>query len=107
MLNKWAIYYKMQSPKSLENLIVSGEYIKNVQVIFRKEEHWTNCSPGFWEREVTGLSGCNWAEVGIGEKPIEQTAHAHELAHIHLNKIRGTQVSEESAHEEFRKANID
>ena len=103
MLGRWYSRYDLDPRREQ---IPKGDFIRGSICIFRREAKWDYTAPGWWTRKVTGVAGWNWAMVGQGGKTIDRTAHAHEMAHIHLNHWRGECVVENAAHEIFRNADI-
>ncbi len=99
MLNNWFKYYK-------ENMmvtdIIGGRYIEGSICIFRPERVFDQKKLGFTARLVYGISGWNWAVVGQGNRPLNETAYAHEMNHIHLNRVQGKIVSEQESHKIFK-----
>ena len=108
MLGQWYAYYNDEDDaiEWKRQSIPSGTFIKGSVCVFRPEGHWEHTAPGWWTRKVTGISGWAWAMVGQGGKPVEETAHAHEMAHIHLNRWLDRTVPENAAHEIFHSASI-
>jgi hypothetical protein len=75
-------------------------------VLFKAADHWTLTVPGWWTRQVCGVAYDNYAEVGMGNKPVADTAHKHELSHIYINREFPEQSSETKAHELMAKVGV-
>lgn len=102
MIEKWLAYYRREGVESNLALVASGAFIDGAVCVFRPEKAWKHTAPGFWTRMVTGLTWGNWAMVGQGDRPIERTAHAHELSHVHLNLYTGKLINEADSHAIFK-----
>jgi len=96
MVKKWADY---QPNKAFSKY-------KGTIVLFKTADHWTTIDPGWWGRQVCGLAYYNYAEVGMGNKPIEATAHKHELSHIYINQNMPEYSDEVKAHQIMSKVGI-
>jgi hypothetical protein len=101
MYRRWDAYYEKFGKQASSHRTVKGAVCLFVGPFVFKQQ-----TPGFKERLVYGLSGWNWMKVGQGDKPIEKTAYIHEASHIHLNKMKGMQVSEEESHEIFKAVGV-
>jgi len=107
MLGQWYNYYDDTSSNAPKREhIPKGLFLDGSICVFRREAYWEHTAPGWWTRKVTGVAEWGWAMVGQGGKPVEETAHAHEMAHIHLNHWHGDIVSEVPAHEIISSAGI-
>jgi hypothetical protein len=96
MVKKWSDYYPNKTfPK-----------YKGTIVLFKSADQWKTTDPGWWGRQVCGLAYYNYAEVGMGNKPIEQTAHKHELSHLYINQYMPDYYSEDGAHELMAKVGV-
>jgi hypothetical protein len=102
MIEKWLAYYRKEGIESNLALVASGAFIEGAVCIFRPETKWQHTAPSFWTRMVTGLTWGNWTMVGQGGRPIEKTAHAHELSHVHINLYAGRYVNEADSHAIFK-----
>jgi len=121
MLDSWVSYYEAKykaSPaggggpyvKAMQDAgilmeIHKGTFIKGATCIFRPEKFWEDTT-GPWTRKVVGLAGWNWAMVGQGDRILGQTAHRHEMAHVHINHYENKLVPEDEAHQVFQDAKI-
>lgn len=107
MLAKWLTYYRNEGVDShLQKSIADGAFIDGAVCIFRPEKAWKHEQPGLWTRMVTGLTWGNWTMVGQDGRPIEKTAHAHELSHVHINLYAGKLVNEVDSHAIFRSVGV-
>lgn len=106
MIEKWLAYYRKEGIESNLALVASGAFIEGAVCIFRPEAKWEHTAPGFWTRMVTGLTWGNWTMVGQGGRPIEKTAHAHELSHVHINLYSGKLINEAESHALFKTVGV-
>lgn len=107
MLSKWAAYYKVRSDGQVDTLkIMAGRYVEGAKVVFRPEFPFKAEQPGMWNRLVTGLKLGEVCYVGQGGRPVEATAHAHELSHYLLEQKEGGRFSEEQAHAIFKEVGV-
>lgn len=107
MLKKWVLYYKQAGiDDNLLKSVGAGAFIDGAVCIFRPEFKWEHSQPGFWTRMVTGLTWGSWTMVGQGDRPIEKTAHAHELSHVHINLYSGKFINEAESHAIFKTVGV-
>jgi hypothetical protein len=78
--------------------------LRGTRCLFRPELHWNQAEMGWWPREVTGLAGPGWVMVGQGGRPVQETAFAHELAHVVVMKRFGS--DETAAHAQIVAAGL-
>jgi len=103
-LNKWNTWYR-----KTYNPVPAWQSLKLAQdiiCVFVKEGVFESWTPGYPTRKVYGISSGNWAKVGQGDKPVEQTAYKHEMSHIFLNRIKNQSVQEDEAHQMFREVGV-
>lgn len=106
-LELWHGYYEARGEDvSKLKLIDAGTYIRGIVCLFKKEATWVHTAPGWWTRKVTGLAFENTIIVGQGDRMIKNTAHAHELSHIHISRYGGRRVPEDESHEIFKDVRV-
>jgi hypothetical protein len=98
MLERWFEYHQRAG-----SIAECEARLKNSICLFRIEGHWV---PNFWNRAVTGLTTGNFAVVGQGRKPIDRTAHKHEMSHIYINRLENRVVGELESHEIFKQVGV-
>jgi hypothetical protein len=111
---KWREYYNDNNMHDRVSEVI--ESIDGVICLFRPEYAWEEKGPGKITRLVVGLAHGNFVQVGQGyppehekygeSKPIDVTAHRHELSHPLLNNIEGMTYSEDLSHNIFEKVGV-